>query len=130
MTFLGTLLLTAAPLRARADIPPANACTTEGAACQTAGPANDQPGSCQKTTCQKPTSNGTVSYDCMLCLATGTGGQGGSVTATGGASATGGSKGSSSDGCAVGGIVSPGTDGLAGLVGGALLLLLARRRRA
>jgi MYXO-CTERM domain-containing protein len=133
---------------ARADIPPADACTAPGQPCQNAGPNYDQPGSCVAATCQKGhlEDGGVVytPYDCHLCRGDGgsgggggsaaggasaTGGSGGATTGHGGATATGGSRanpGGSSSGCSLAGgeSATPATWLLIGLGG-----FLARRRK-
>jgi hypothetical protein len=63
---LGSLLLAAPAL---ADIPPNDACTQVelGKACDNAGDAANQPGTCEEDTCRKTTPDGPMSYSCYLC---------------------------------------------------------------
>lgn len=54
---------------ARADVPPPDECGTEGARCDNAGNAYDQPGTCKRSTCSRVTPDGTqTSYDCLRCF--------------------------------------------------------------
>ena len=63
--------LTLTPLHARADVPPPDLCSTEGAACNNAGPQGDMPGTCTASQCRHPNPDGGVFYtDCLLCKPT------------------------------------------------------------
>jgi len=56
--------------KARADIPPPEACQTEHAACHNAGDHYDQDGVCTAATCSKGSEQGQVTtYDCFKCEA-------------------------------------------------------------
>lgn len=90
LSMLGTLTLSAP---AWADIPPDDACMTEGTACHNAIVDGSLPlmaGTCQKTMCTRATPDGSMTYDCLRCVAeeTGAGGQ----SNEGGGSSTAGSK--------------------------------------
>ncbi|HXJ19191.1 MAG TPA: hypothetical protein VMT03_03085 [Polyangia bacterium] len=115
---------------ARADIAPADSCTSPGQPCQNAGAvynAPGQPGTCVASTCTKSIRSADggltpISYACNLCKATGDGGTsaaGGSGGIGGSSSATGGTGGSSSATGGTGGGASAtgGTSGPAGTGG-------------
>lgn len=105
---LGALALSSAS--ASADVPPPDQCNTAGEACSTAPPDYKSPGTCTAKKCQKALPDGSVEYDCNLCVPSGSAGAGGGAgtgggSATGGSTATGGSKSSSSSddgGCSIG----------------------------
>jgi hypothetical protein len=139
---------------ALADLPPPDACEypeSEGAACNNAGPDDDQPGVCAKGMCGSthPTADGglmTTYYACLLCQETSKPGasssgatSSGTTSSTDGTSsgttgAGGGSAGAPTSGggssCAVGAV---GREGMIGgtmaLVGLGVILLDRRRRR-
>lgn len=134
---VASTLLTAVP--SYADIPPPDSCTSVGAVCANAGVDADRPGVCTMATCSRPTPGGSVTYDCLRCIAGGgaggaggTGGAtteggsggeetdptGGTASATGGANSTGGAAPSSGGKSASGGTMST-TGGQAGASGAA-----------
>jgi len=105
---------------ARADIPPADACTSPGQPCQVAGPNYDQPGICQTATCTRGTPDGhggvtTTTYACNRCELSGAGGAGGQESGTAGTSGSNGGAGGTP--AAAGG--AGGTPAAAGGAGGA-----------
>lgn len=135
---------------ARADIPPADACTSPEQPCQVAGPHYDQPGLCKVATCAKGVPDGdggitTMTYACNRCQlsAEGGGGAGGGEAGAGGASAGAGGASAGAGGASAGtggtpvgtekkssGCAVAGSDpGAAAAVIGILALLAARRRR-
>ncbi len=135
----------AVPGVARADIAPPDSCTgAAGVACNNAGPSANQPGVCTTQTCSKVDPNGQpIEYDCVMCVAPGSGGSGGSTqTGGGGSAATGTATGTAtatatstdtgspakSSGCSVGGAVSDGTLALTMLALGGLAFAAKRRR--
>jgi hypothetical protein len=70
-TVLGLLCaagLFAAP-KARADIPPPDACQTQGAACHNGGEDYDKDGLCAKATCTKGAPGQQMTYECFKCEA-------------------------------------------------------------
>lgn len=140
--FLGGAFLLA-PTPALADVPPPNQCNSAGASCDNAPPDYKSPGVCTASKCQKALQDGSIEYDCTLCLASDAGGAGaggagtGGGSATGGGSSTGGSPSTggkkSSDsgddgGCSIG---APSAERTSILIGLALALggLAALRRR-
>ncbi len=124
--FLSSVLvlsaLALAPRLAHADAAPPNSCTGEGTACSTAGTGFNQPGICTMTKCTKGTPDGSMQYDCLLCLesdsgAAGSGGSAGSASGGAAGSSTGGSAGSGTGGSAgsgTGGSAGASTGGSAG----------------
>ena len=71
---LGFVLLgVSSAVPAWADVAPPNECEESqvGQACDSAikDGKTDLPGTCQKTTCQRTTPDGTMSYDCYRCQA-------------------------------------------------------------
>jgi hypothetical protein len=125
---------------ARADIPPIDACSTEGVACRNAGPLGNRAGICTSATCSRGSADGGVThYDCFLCREQGAAGAAGAGAAgatgggagaeeTAGATST---NGSSDDGCSCS-FKALGTErGIATLMAvlGLAALAVARRRR-
>jgi hypothetical protein len=86
---------------ARADLAPANTCTTAGQSCTNAPPDYKTAGTCKASTCNRfvPGPDGArqpMPYDCTLCVAdngAGGGGTAGSTGAGGGAAAGAGAAG-------------------------------------
>jgi uncharacterized membrane protein YgcG len=108
LVFVASSLL--AP-RLRADVPPPDACTAEGAACDNAGRRGNLPGHCLATTCTRATADGGMQYDCLLCIVdSGSAGAAGAADAgaAGGASNGGASSGGASNGGASNGGASSG----------------------
>jgi len=123
------LFCTAAP--AAADVPPPDACMTEGATCANAGGMANLPGVCRPSTCTRATPDGgVITYDCLRCQASGgNSGAGGSSAGKAGADA---GAGGDDDGNCSCRLSSRATErGLAGLMLllGAAALLQSRRRR-
>jgi MYXO-CTERM domain-containing protein len=103
--------LSLASVSARADVPPADSCTTAGSSCDTAAPDYKSPGTCTDTTCTKlnPADGGTYEYPCLRCMPnSGTAGAGGGTGTGGSAGSSSKSSGSSDDG---GCSLSPGGPG-------------------
>ena len=109
---------------ARADIPPADSCTSPGQPCQVAGPNYDQAGICQTATCTKGFPDGqggitTTTYACNRCELGGAGGAGGAVSGTAGSSgSTGGAGGTPTAGGAGGAPAGGGAGGTTAGAGG------------
>jgi hypothetical protein len=113
---------------ARADIAPADACTSPGQPCQNAGPSYDQAGVCTAATCTKTIYNGpgdltTMQYACNQCQPAGgaggsNGGAGGTSTATGGVGGTSGETGGAGGTSQGAAGASAGASGEAGGAGG------------
>ncbi|MCE7894432.1 MAG: hypothetical protein DYH12_32820, partial [Sorangiineae bacterium PRO1] len=70
----GALALSATS--ASADVPPPDQCNTAGDACNTAPPDYKSPGTCTAKKCQKALPDGSVEYDCNLCVPSGSAGAG------------------------------------------------------
>jgi MYXO-CTERM domain-containing protein len=109
---------------ARADVPPADTCTSPGQPCQNAGAVNGpgQPGTCVEATCTKYLFHDggltPMTYTCHRCEAPdgGTAGGDGTAGAAGGtAGAAGGSAGAA--GGAAGATATGGTSGTGGTTG-------------
>lgn len=60
-----------AGVEAHADVPPPDACSKAGSACENAGNNYDQPGVCKKSSCSRvdPTTGQQTSYECFRCYA-------------------------------------------------------------
>lgn len=52
---------------ARADVPPPDACQTDGKACSNAGPEYNQAGECKQAMCTRATPDGSMTYECLRC---------------------------------------------------------------
>lgn len=139
---LGIAALAALP--AAADVAPPDQCTSPGVECNNALGSGTfgEPGVCTRTTCTRPTPDGSMEYACLRCVgaAVDAGGAdaGTYVPPDGGTDAAGGTgsgsgAGAGADrggGCAV---AAPGREGAvaAAMVAlGTLALALGRRRRA
>lgn len=105
---------------ARADVPPPNACDSEGSSCQTAGSDYDQPGTCSKKTCSRATPDGTMEYECLLCA----GGASGSESGEGSGTSD------DDDGCAVASAPRSPWSNVALVAAGLGMALVGRRRFA
>jgi hypothetical protein len=109
------------PGRALADIAPPDACHTAGSACDNAGPAYNEPGTCAPAKCAHASEDGgTTLTDCFQCMpSTGSGGgagagsagMGGAAEDAGGGSGKKGVGGSATAGAGVGGSASGGRAG-------------------
>ncbi len=155
-SFLVLVLVASGGKPARADIPPADTCTSPGQPCQNAGAINGpgKPGTCVEATCTKSLFHDggltTMTYACHRCEASdagtaaagGTGGAAPGVAGAGGtagaagATAAGGATGSagkpgagSSSGCAMAGSPARPATTAVGPSFALLTILLTRRRR-
>jgi MYXO-CTERM domain-containing protein len=121
LLIFAVLLLSGGDRRARADVPPPNACTAPGQPCDNAfsGPTPTA-GICTPSTCTRtvPGPDGglmSMSYDCNLCKQIGAGGAGGGGGPGGGAGAgTGGDTGTGGGTDAGGGATTGGATGTGG----------------
>ena len=71
---------------ARADIPPPDACNTQGAVCHNAGTSASEDGVCTAKTCSKGPPGQEYTYECLLCepgTPTGAAGESGSAGTAG-----------------------------------------------
>src|SRR5690349_16886514 len=118
-SLLGTLTLSAP---AWADVAPDDACMVEGSSCHNAIVDDSLPlmaGICQKVMCTRATPDGSMTYECLRCVAeeTGTGGQsneGGGSSTAGSKNEGGKSSGGSSSGSSAGKSSGAGTTSTAG----------------
>ncbi|MBK7582082.1 MAG: PEP-CTERM sorting domain-containing protein [Myxococcales bacterium] len=116
---------------AHADVPPPNGCNTPGASCTTAPPDYKSPGTCVTSKCQKALPDGSIEYDCSLCVPSdaGSAGAGGGAGA-GGSPSTGGKKASDSSSDSSCSLRATNTGEPTGLLSlGLVLAGLALRRR-
>ena len=131
--------------RARADVPPPDACSdtaSVGQACTNAGENDDEPGTCQNATCPHSVSNGdggftTGNEPCILCVASdggvvsdaGSGGDGGGAVTVRDDAGTTSTPASSSSGCSATPDTRDGATGFAMLAVGMIGLGLSRRKK-